>query len=75
MILSLGKGRPVRISVGEVAVVGASKLQARRLADAFPAALHRALLAIGETEGRREPIDRAARDVADQIRRQVERRS
>jgi hypothetical protein len=59
--------RELRIQIGAVRVVGGSTIQARRIADALPVALERALAGLpAPTPG---PADQVAAVVADRIRR------
>ena len=68
--------RPVSVSIGAIRVRAASGLDARRLADALPAALARALAGLGpsgETPAPRgdSPADRAARAIAAEVARRA----
>lgn len=60
---------PVRVGIGCVRISAASGLDARRLADALPAALERALLnAFGApAPASKSPADTAARQIADAV--------
>lgn len=59
--------RELRVQVAALRVVGGSTIEARRVADALPAALERALA--GQRVASPGPADRAAAVVADRIRR------
>jgi hypothetical protein len=76
MSTMLPSGRSVRLAIREIGIAAASPLEARRLADAMPAALHRALaqLTAGArpiVSARQRPVDRVAaqivRVVADRL--------
>ena len=68
--------RPIRIAIREIRVEAVSALEARRLADALPAALDRAFVRL--TEGKvgvaavRNPADRVAAQIADAVAVQIE---
>jgi hypothetical protein len=70
---------PVRIVIGEISISAASSLEARRLADALPAALERAFVqfersAVDVLPRRPRPADRVAAQVVRAVRGQLERR-
>jgi hypothetical protein len=63
--------RPTRVSIGEIAVRGASAIEARRLADALPAALERALSGRNHTWLRPSPADRVAAQIVEAMAEHV----
>lgn len=76
--MSLSANRPVHIAIRQLRVTGASSLDARRLADALPAALDRAMGRLadgGAATARPGPADRAADQIAHAIAQRLERRS
>jgi hypothetical protein len=75
MSASLRDGRPVRIAIRNIAITAASPLEARRHADALPAALERAFarLRSGAPEPRRpRAADRIAAEVARAVAQRIE---
>ena len=64
-------GRPVRVAIGEIAIAAASPLEARRLADALPAALERAFAQLAAPTPQAAPRQRAADRAAAEITRAV----
>ncbi len=76
--MTLPADRPVHISIGQLRVTGASSLDARRLADALPAALDRAMtrLAAGAPPMPRVgAADRVADQIVQAVAQQLERRA
>jgi hypothetical protein len=77
MNAALTEGRPVRVAIREIAIAAASPLEARRLADALPAALDRAfarLSAGAERIGplRQRRVDRVAAEIARAVTARLE---
>ncbi len=70
-------GRPVRVAIGEIAIAAVSPLQARRLADALPAALDRAFARLAAHAPpavplRQRPADRVATQIARAVSERLE---
>jgi hypothetical protein len=70
-------GRPVRVAIGEIAIAAASPLQARRLADALPAALDRAFARLAARAPpavplRQRPADRVAAEIVKTVAERLE---
>ena len=77
MNAALTEGRRVRVAIREIAIAAASPLEARRLADALPAALDRAFARL--TAGaqpvlplRQRPVDRVAAQIARAVAERLE---
>jgi hypothetical protein len=76
MSAALRRHHPVRIAIREIAVTARSPLEARRLADALPAALERAFARqrAGAPEPRRpRAADKAAAEVVRAVAQRLER--
>jgi len=77
MSLLPDQGRPVHLAIRQIGIVAASPLQARRLADALPAALERALARQSVSPGpvlRQQPAERVAAQIAEVIRERIRTR-
>jgi hypothetical protein len=72
MTAPLPEGAPVRLEIGRIRILAASGLEARRLSDALPAALERALARPVAVQRRRTPADEAASAIVSQIMKRVE---
>lgn len=72
MTAPLPEGAPLRLEIGRIRISAASGLDARRLSDALPAALERALAQPGAVPRRRTPADEAASAIVRQIMARVE---
>jgi len=68
-------GRPVRLRIGQLTISAASRIEARRLADALPAALERALSSGHPVRPPRRPGERVAAQLAELIAAQVRRQT
>jgi len=64
-------GRPVRLRIGQLTISAASGIEARRLADALPAALERALSSGHPMRLQRHPSERVAAQLAELIAARV----
>jgi hypothetical protein len=72
MSAPVSDARPARVAIGEIAIAAASPLEARRLADALPAALERAFARLAAHPSLVVPLrQRAADRVAAQIAKKV----
>ena len=68
MNMLLDQGRPLHVTIREIGITAASPLEARRLADALPAAIERAFArpagASPNTPLRHRRVDRVAAQIA-----------
>ena len=72
MTAPLPEGTVIRLDIGRIRISAASGLDARRLSDALPAALRRALAEPGAAPKRGSPADEAASTIVRQIMKRVE---
>ena len=72
------ESRPARVAIGAIEIRAASALEARRLADALPAALDRAFARPGAgaqaAPRRQRPADRVAAEIARAVEQRLEGR-
>lgn len=64
-------GAPIRLAIDRVTVSAASGLDARRLADALPGALERALSGAAARPGFASPAEQAAAQIAAAVRERL----
>jgi hypothetical protein len=72
--------RPLRVAIGEIGITAASPLEARRLADALPAALNRAFARLPTgappiVQPRQRRVDRVAAQIARAVAERLEAHS
>jgi hypothetical protein len=72
MTAPLPQDTPLQLQIGRIRISAASGLDARRLSDALPAALQRALAGSAPTARRASPADEAASAIVKQIMARVE---
>lgn len=63
--------RPLKLAIDRITVAAASGLEARRLADALPGALERALAAPASGGGFASPAEQAAAQIAAAVRERL----